>query len=529
MTHLATDTPQPDSYRRRWWMLAVLSLSLLLIEIDATILNVALPTFQREFDASGSALQWLVDSYILVFAGLLLFMGALGDRFGRKRALQAGLVVFAVASLAATQAGSMNQLIAARVIMGAGAALIMPATLAIIVDVFPSGERVKAIAVWSAVAIVGVPVGPVLGGWLLSEFWWGSIFLVAVPIASVALLAGIRLVPESKNPAASALDRVGALLSIGALTLVVYAIIEVPQRGLLDPSVVGTFAAALAFGAAFVLYELRASQPLLDVRLFKDRNISIGAGSIMIVFGVMVATLFLLTLYFQFALGYSPLQAGLREAPVAFGFVIGAAVTDRLVERFGARLVMAGGLLVVAAAFVGMSFVDGNTPYWALAAVMGLLGIGIAQVMTPATNAVMGGVPGGNVGVGSALNDTARQVGAALGIAVLGSLVNAIYSSKISVPAAIPPELADSAGDSIGVAGQIAANVGGPAGEALRESANAAFFDAFGGAMLAAALAAFVTSALVVYLMPESPTASAAVEEGAPLLAGPELAEVAAE
>ncbi len=520
-------TDQPGSYRRRWWMLAVLSLSLLIIEGDATILNVALPTLQREFDASGSALQWLVDSYIVVFAGLLLFMGALGDRFGRKRALQAGLVIFGAASLAATQAGSMNQLIATRVIMGVGAALIMPATLAIIVNVFPSGERVKAIAAWSAAAILGVALGPVLGGWLLSQFWWGSIFLVAVPIAAVALLAGVWLVPESKNPAASALDRVGVLLSIGALALVVYAIIEAPERGLLDPSVVGTFAAALAFGTAFVLYELRASQPLLDVRLFRNRNMSVAGGSIVLLFGAMVGMEFLLIQYLQFALGYSPLQAGLRVIPVAFGYVVGATVTDRLVGRFGARRLMTGGLLVVAAAFVGMSFGIGDQTYWALAIAMVVLGIGIAQVMTPATAAVMGAVPGANVGVGSALNDTARQIGAALGVAALGSLAKAIYSSEVSVPAAIPPELADSAGDSIGIADQIAANVGGPAGEALREAANAAFFDAFGGAMLVAALAAFVTAALVGHVMPDSEATD--VEERASLSAGPKLAEVIAE
>ncbi len=526
MAHLVADIAQSEKYRRRWWMLVVLSLSLLLIEVDSTIVNVALPTFQREFDAAGSALQWLVDSYILVFAGLLLFMGALADRFGRKRALQVGLVLFVLASISAAHSVSMNQLIATRVIMGVGAALIMPATLAIIVDVFPSEERVKAIAAWSGIAILGVPLGPVLGGWLLSEFWWGSVFYVAVPIGTVALLAGAVLVPESRNPAASALDRVGALLSIGALLSLVHAIIEAPERGLLDPSVVGTFVAALAFGTAFVLYELRASQPLLDVRLFKDRNVSIGAGSILMVFGAMIGMMFLLIQYLQFALGYSPLQAGLRVIPVAFGFVIGAAVTDRLIERFRARPVMVGGLLVVAAAFVVMSFVIGDGTYWALAVAMVVLGIGMAQVMTPATAAVMGAVPGGNVGVGSALNDTARQVGAALGVAVLGSIASAIYLSNISVPAAIPLGLADSARDSIGVATQIAATTGGPAGDALRESANGAFFDAFGWAMVAAAVVSFITAGLVAHFMPESRTAS--VEE-VPLPTGLEFAEVAAE
>ena len=279
----------------------MLSLSLLLVELDSTILNVALPTLQREFDASASALQWLVDSYILVFAGLLLFMGALGDRFGRKRALLAGFALFGAASLVASLVDSMNQLIATRVLMGAGAALIMPATLAIIVDIFPSEERVKAIAIWSAVAALGIPVGPVLGGWLLSQYWWGSVFLIAVPIAVVAAIAAVQLVPESKNPATSSLDRIGSVLSIGALTSFVYAIIEAPARGVLDVWVIGGMLAAVAFGAAFVIRELRVDEPLLDVRLLKDRNISVGSGSVLLVFGSFVGMLFLLTQFLQLA------------------------------------------------------------------------------------------------------------------------------------------------------------------------------------------------------------------------------------
>ena len=325
----ATASNLSQKYRRRWWTLAVLSLSLLLVELDSTILNVALPTLQREFDASASALQWLVDSYILVFAGLLLFMGALGDRFGRKRALLAGFLLLGLASLAASLAGSMNQLIVARLVMGVGAALIMPATLAIIVDIFPREERVKAIAIWSAVAVLGIPVGPVLGGWLLSQFWWGSVFLVAVPIAVVAVIAAVLLVPESKNPATSALDRIGALLSVGALTSLVYAVIEAPARGVLDVWVIAASLAAVAFGAAFVVRELRVDEPLLDVRLLKDRNISVGAGSIMLVFGSFVGMLFLLTQFLQLAQGYSAFESGLRVTPLALGFVVGAAGHDR--------------------------------------------------------------------------------------------------------------------------------------------------------------------------------------------------------
>ena len=503
----ATASNLSQKYRRRWWTLAVLSLSLLLVELDSTILNVALPTLQREFDASASALQWLVASYILVFAGLLLFMGALGDRFGRKWALLAGFLVFGLASLAASYAGSMNQLIVARVVMGVGAALIMPATLAIIVDIFPREERVKAIALWSAVAVLGVPVGPVLGGWLLSQFWWGSVFLVAVPVAMMAAIASTLLVPESKNPAAFALDRIGALLSVGALTSLVYAIIEAPTRGVLDVWVIGAFLAAVAFGAAFVVRELRVDEPLLDVRLLRDRNISVGLGTIGLVFGSLVGMMFLLTQFLQLAQGYSALESGLRMMPIALGFVVGAAaMTDRLVARFGTRAAMVSGLLIVAAAFAVMSFIDGGMPYPALAAGLVLLGIGMANLMAPATAAVLDSVPGGNVGVGSALNDTAQQVGSALGIAVLGSLANAVYSPNLSGLISVPAELAAAAQDSIGGASLAAATVGGPAGHTLRESANAAFFDAFGIAMLAAAAVSLVTSAIVVHFMPERAT-----------------------
>jgi len=498
----------------------VLSLSLLLVELDSTILNVALPTLQREFDASASALQWLVDSYILVFAGLLLFMGALGDRFGRKRALLAGFALFGAASLVASLVDSMNQLIATRVLMGAGAALIMPATLAIIVDIFPSEERVKAIAIWSAVAVLGIPVGPVLGGWLLSQYWWGSVFLIAVPIAVVAAIAAVQLVPESKNPATSSLDRIGSVLSIGALTSFVYAIIEAPARGVLDVWVIGGMLAAVAFGAAFVIRELRVDEPLLDVRLLKDRNISVGSGSVLLVFGSFVGMLFLLTQFLQLAQGYSAFESGLRVTPIALGFVLGAAaMADQLVARLGIRGAMVSGLWIAAAAFAGMSFMDGGTPYPVLAALLVLLGIGIANMMAPATAAVMDSVPGDNAGVGSALNDTARQVGAALGIASLGSLANAVYSGNLSGLTAVPAELAAIAQDSIGGATMAAATVGGPAGQALQQSANAAFFDAFGIAMLAAAGVTLVTSAIVIHFMPERATFEAvtAAEQATPL------------
>ncbi|HEU4758613.1 MAG TPA: MFS transporter [Dehalococcoidia bacterium] len=504
------------AYKLRWVTLGVLSLSLLLIEVDMTIVNVALPTIQKEFGASGSAVQWVVDSYVLVFAGLLLFMGSVGDRFGRKKALQGGLVLFAVASAAAAQAGSAEQLIGTRAVMGVAAALIMPATLAIIIDVFPRDEQLKAISAWSGAAILGVPGGPILGGWLLTQFYWGSVFYVAVPVAVVALVAGLALVPESRDPAPARLDRMGALLSVAMLSTVVYGIIEAPERGLLAAEVLGALTASAALGTAFMLHELRTDEPLLNVRLFLDRALSVSYLAIVLTFGSMVGMLFLLTQYLQFAEGYSPLQSGLRTVPIAAGFVAGAALADNMVKRYGVRSVMTAGLLLVAAAFAGISQAMGDAPYVALGA--GLFGVGFALsfVMTPATASVMSAVPGRNVGVGSALNDTGRQVGAALGVALLGSLTKALYSSQVSVPSGLPSGMAEPAKNSVGGASIVAEVLGGSIGDALRSAASAAFADAAAVAMIAVTVVALVTAAVVVHVMParhEAGEASAAAAE----------------
>lgn len=496
------NTQNTSSYKRRWWMLGVLSLSLLLIELDMTIVNVALPTIQKEFDASASAIQWIVDSYVLVFAGLLLFMGSLGDRYGRKRALQAGLALFALASAAAAQAANVEQLIAARAVMGVAAALIMPATLAIIVDIFPREEQLKAIAAWSGAAVLGVPSGPILGGWLLSEFYWGSVFYVVVPVALVAVIAGLFLVPESRDPKPARFDWLGAILSVGMLSTLVYAIIEAPERGLLAAEVDGPFVAAGALAFAFILHELRTADPMLDVRLFLNRSLSVSYAAITLTFGSMVGMLFLLTQYFQFAQGYSPLQSGMRTGPMAMGFVVGAALADKLVKRYSARVIMTTGLLLVAAAFAAVSQAVADAPFAALAASLFAVGFALSFVVTPATASVMAAVPGRNVGVGSALNDTARQVGAALGIAVLGSLANAVYSAQLAVPAGLPPAMVDPAKDSVGGASAIAGSAGGALGEALRNSAAGAFSDATAMAMLAATAVALVVAAVVMHLMP---------------------------
>src|SRR5215210_2477866 len=369
------------AHERRWKTLAVLALSLLIIGLDNTVLNVALPTLQTHFSASGSTLQWIVDSYLLAFAGVLLTMGTLGDRFGRKKALQSGLVLFGAASVLAAFAQDATQLIVLRAAMGIAGAMIMPTTLSVIMDVFPREERGKAIAIWSAIAGVGIGLGPFVGGLLLEWFSWSSVFWLNVPIVAVALGAGFKLVPESRDPSPGAFDLRGASLSIAMLVALVYGIIEAGARGWTDAVVLGCFAAAAALGVAFVMWERRAPSPML---------------------------------------------------PLAFGLVVGSGASHRLVATFGRPRIVAGGL-------IGVAVVLSTSLVWTVdmaPMLLGLVTFGLAlsmgATMAPATDSVMSAVPEAKAGVGSAMNDVARQVGGALGVAVIGSIIGTAYSREMS-------------------------------------------------------------------------------------------------
>ncbi|PZC46338.1 MAG: MFS family permease [Chloroflexi bacterium] len=475
-------------YRLRWWTLLVLSISLVLIAVDTTILNVAIPTIQRDLGASASGLQWIVSSYILVFAGLLLTFGFLGDRYGRKRMLQTGIVLFALASLGAAYAQSTGQLIAARAAMGIAGAMIMPATLSVIIDVFPRSERAKAIGIWSAVAGVGVPLGMIIGGWLLESFWWGSVFLINLPIGGVVVAAGVMLVPDSKDPKPRRIDIPGAVLSTGALSALLYAIIEAPSRGWTEPLVLATFAVAGVLSAAFLIVEKRADQPMLDISLFKNLRLSSGAVAISFSFLVMMGMIFLFTQYVQFVQGYGPLQAGLRTVPLAIGFMIGGGSSGALVGRLGTKSTVTAGLIVISVALASAALWDVSTAFPIIAAELILLGFGMGITMAPATDAVMGAVPEEHAGIGSALNDVTRNVGGALGIGVLGSLFGSVYSSNVSDAAAVlTGDLAAAARNSIGAATSAAADLGTEAGLTLTTAANNAFMDGFGITMLASA------------------------------------------
>jgi EmrB/QacA subfamily drug resistance transporter len=491
-------------YRRRWATLAVLSLSLVIIGLDNTILNVALPTLVRELGATASQLQWMVDSYVLVFAGLLLTMGALGDRFGRKLALNAGLILFGAASIAAAYVDTATGLIAARAVMGVGGALIMPSTLSIITNVFEGPERGRAIAAWAAVAGLGIVIGPALGGWLLENFWWGSIFLINVFVVIAALAAGWFLVPESRDPDATPLDPLGAGLSVVGLVALVYGIIEAPAEGWTSGPVIVAFAVAVVTLSLFLWWETRTEHPMLRLSFFENPRFSAAAGAITLVFFAMFGTVFMLTQYLQFVLEFTPLQAGIRVMPVAT-MVVAAPLSARLTERFGTKRVVASGLVIVAGAMSVLATIDTGSGYGHVALALSLLGIGMGTAMAPATDSVMGSVPLAKAGVGSAMNDTTRQIGGALGVAILGSILASSYSSAMEpVVGALPQEAAAAASDSIGGALGVAAAVG-EAATPLVEAAKAAFIDGMGLAIWVAAGVALAGAILTWLYLPARP------------------------
>ena len=472
---------EEQKYQRRWWTLGVLSLSLVIIGLDNTILNIAIPTLQTELSASASELQWMVDSYVLVFAGLLLTMGAIGDRFGRARTLSAGLALFGLASVYAAFTQTAAELITARAVMGIGGAMIMPATLSIITDVFPREERGRAIGIWAAVAGLGIGLGPILGGVLLENFFWGSVFLVNIPVVITALLLGYFFVPASRDPEATPLDLKGAFTSLVAITALVFGIIEGPAEGWTSALVVASFVVAAVFGAAFVWIERAIEHPMLNLNYFRNPRFSGGATAISIAFFSLFGVIFLLTQYLQFVLGYTALEAGVRTAPIALGMVVGSAMSSRLTERFGTTKVVAFGLFVLAAVLTSFTFFGVATGYAVIGVAIVLMAYGMGNIMAPSTDAVMGAVPVAKAGVASATNDVTRQVAGAIGVAVIGSVFNSAYQSNMaSAVAQLPPEAAEAAGDSIGAALAVAAQLPAQAGAALTEAARQGFVDAMG-------------------------------------------------
>jgi EmrB/QacA subfamily drug resistance transporter len=496
-----------SAYPNRWKTLRVLALSLVIIGLDNTILNVALPSLQEHFDASGSTLQWMVDSYLVSFAGLLLTLGTLGDRFGRKRALQTGIALFGLSSLAVLFVETSTQLIAVRALMGVGGALIMPATLSIITNIFPREERAKAIGAWAGTASVGIGLGPLLGGVLLEYFEWYSVFLVNVPVALVAFLAGARFVPESRDPNPGRFDVPGALLSIGALVALIYALIEAPDAGWLDPTILGAFGTALALGAAFVAWELRTTSPMLDLSLFRNPRFSIGSLSISFASFSLFGAIFVMTQFLQDAKGYSPLEAGAAMVPLAFGLMLGATRATKAAASVGTKRVVAAGLIGLGATLSTALLWTADMPYWPIGLWFFTGALSMGCIMGPATGSVMGAVPKDKAGVASAMNDVTRQVGGSLGTAVIGSLITSLYSSRVADAAASLPSSAQSAvQDSIGTANAAAAQLPADQAASLTHSAASAFTDALGLGLCAAAIAALFAAVVVIRRLPARET-----------------------
>jgi EmrB/QacA subfamily drug resistance transporter len=491
----------------------VLCLSLVVISLDNTILNVALPTLERELAASASQLQWIVDAYMLVFAGLLLTAGALGDRFGRRRALTFGLFVFGAGSLMAATATTAGMLIGARAVMGVGGAFIMPSTLSIVTNVFPPDERAKAIGIWAGVAGLGIAIGPVSGGWLVEHGDWSWIFLVNVPLVIAALALGRVLVPESSDPAAPPLDVRGFALSTAGLTALVWAIIEAPDRGWTDLLVLGAFAGAIVVLGAFARWQLRAAYPMLDVRLFRNRRFSASSLAISLAFFALFGMMFFITQYLQLILGYSALEAGVRTLPVAAGLVIAGPLSARLAGAAGTKRVVAGGLFTVGIGLALLGFADADSGYGIAAASLAVLGFGMGCAMAPATDAIMGSLPLAKAGVGSAVNDATRITGGALGVAVLGSLLSSGYRGGMEdAVAGLPAPAADAAQESLAGGAAVAARAGGDTGRQLLSVAQDAFI---GGMHTAAILAAgiAVAGSLVALLWLPAREARAEAEE----------------
>src|SRR5215211_7369344 len=496
-------TVDPLDFARRWKTLGVLSLSLFIIGLDNTILNVALPTLQDEFDASPSKLQWMVDSYLLVFAGLLLVFGTLGDRFGRKLALQAGVSIFGLASLGALVADSADQVIAVRAAMGVGAALIMPATLSIIANVFTGEERGKAIAIWAGLAAVGIGLGPLTGGLLLEWFEWWSIFLVNVPFAAAALLLGIRYVPESRDPRPGSFDLLGAGLSTAAFSILVYAIIEAPEQGWLSGVILGSLVTSAVLLGAFLWWERRVAEPMLDLGFFRNARFSVGTAAVSVAFFALLGGIFALTQYLQFAHGYSAVEAGAVMSPMALGLMIGAGSSSKAVRRLGSSRVVAAGLIGLAVMLALTTVWEPQTGGLALVAWFFGLTLSMGWVMAPATDGVVGAVPAAKTGVASATNTVARMVSGALGVAIVGSLVNSLYAHDVDGSlGGLPAQAQARAEESVGAASAIAAQLPPEAASGLLTTTGNAFTQAMGLGLLVAAALAAATAVVVLRFLP---------------------------
>jgi EmrB/QacA subfamily drug resistance transporter len=499
---IGNDQPGNAGHPRRRAILAVMCLSLLIVVIDNTILNTALPTLARVLHASTTDLQWITDAYTLTFAALLIVAGALGDRFGRRNALIAGLVIFAAGSAWAALSGDSTILIAARAVMGVGAAFVMPATLSILTTVFPARERAGAIGAWSAIAGVGIVIGPTLGGLLLAHFYWGSVFWVNVPLAGLALIAVITVVPNlaGRRGTETRLDTVGAILSAAAMLAVIDAVIEGPNRGWTAATTLAELALGAVFIAAFIYRELHVANPLIDVRVFRHRAFSAASSAIGLTFLALFGSLFALTQYLQLVHGYSPLSAGVRALPFAAAVMVTAPLSSRLVARLGIRFVIPAGLTGMGGGLLMLTQVTPTTSYSFLATGVAIMGVGMGLIMAPAGESIMSVLPAEQYGAGSAVNDTVQELGGSLGIAIIGSIVASSFRHSLDA-SGLPAAITAPARSSIAAADATAAHAGPLAGHVL-DIAHQSFTSAMTTGFTVAGIVALGGAVIVAVALP---------------------------
>ncbi len=499
--------PRTGQRTHRWAALLVVCVAALIINVDNTILNVALPTLVRDLHASSSELQWIVDSYAMVFAGLLFVGGSLADRFGRRLFFLIGLSVFAAGSIGAAVSGSVQPLIAFRGVMGAGAALTIPASLSIINDIFRNPtERARAIGTWAGTIGVGIAIGPIAGGLLLSRFWWGSIFLVNVPIVVAGFVGAVMLVPGSRNLNATRPDPAGAMLSIAGLGLLLWAIIEGPTEGWTSAIVVGVGLSSLVVLGCFIAWEVRCRHPMLPLGFFRDRRFSIAlVAECLGVLGLMGA-LFIQTQFLQFDLGFSPLHAGLCILPVAATLVVSAALSPVLARFVGVKVTVGAGLVAIAAGLWQVSAASGvGVTYEDVVLGLVMIGLGAGLLLPTATNSVVGSVTQGDSGIGSATNTVALQVGGALGVAVIGSLMLTRYQNHLATALLgrhVPSPAAHTILGSLGGALSVAQSIGGATGALLARAARVAFLSGAQVSLAAGAAVAVVGACVVLAALP---------------------------
>jgi EmrB/QacA subfamily drug resistance transporter len=472
---------------------AVVCIALAAVTAAMSSLNVALPDIARATHASQTQLSWIIDAYSLTFAALLLPGGALGDRYGRRRLLLIGLAVFGAGSIAAMAASDANVLIMLRAVIGLGAALVMPATLSTITGTFPPAQRVRAVSIWAGVAGGAAVLGVVVSAALLEAFSWQSVFAVNVVLGAVALVGTFLVVPESAERNAPQLDLAGAALSVVGLVTVVYSVIEAPSAGWQSTRTVGGLALGLIVLVAFVVVELRRPHPMLDPRLFTNRRLSAGSLSIFVQFFVFYGFIFLMLQYLQLVRGDSALIAAISMLPMAVTMMPTSRRAPQLAERFGPRGVCVAGLVGIGVALTVISQLDGRSPYWQLAAGLLVLGAGMGAAMTPATSAITSALPKSQQGVGSAMNDLSREVGGALGIAVLGSIATAVYRTHLALPG-LPAAVTEKARASFAVAAHLGGPVAGQADSAFIDGFRIAFLTAAGAAVIAAVVVRLVDS-----------------------------------